>query len=281
MADNNESFVIDDDFDPLADIDLDEYDQDGDADYLAPIPDADKSVVPPRVDLPPEQRIEKLFAGMPGQLHRLLSAVDACREPHTLEEAAAAVEAAFPQGASVFEPTQIVLLMERAGALERIEPEDDADAQDAADVESAAAAQAEGAEAAAAEWQDALAESTPGEGDYVTVSPAAPATFVATEAGLAAYEARSGAKVVLNLVREKPEYLPIYQRILTMCNIDGGSAVAPLNKAVDSDPLLQEPRLFCTYFLNKLEGAGALVWRDAWKITQAGKDALASDVFAN
>ena len=271
MADNNESFVIEDDFDPLADIDLEEFDQDGDADYMAPIPDADKSVVPPKVELPPEQRIEKLIAGMPGQAHRLLAAVDACREPQTLEEAAKRVDAAYPQGASVFEATQIVLLMERAGALEKIKPEAETDAEteqavdETADVQDAAAAPRTQAD-----------ENDPG---YVGVTPAAPATYVATPAGLAAYEARTGAKVVLDLVAETPQYIPIYQRILKMCNAEGGSTVAPLNKAVDSDPLVQEPRLFCTHFLNKLECAGGLVWRDAWHITQAGRDALASDLF--
>ena len=43
-----EAFVIDDDFDPLADLDLDEGERDdAEAGYLPPIPDADKSVVPP------------------------------------------------------------------------------------------------------------------------------------------------------------------------------------------------------------------------------------------
>lgn len=41
-------FVIDDDFDPLADLSLDDGERDdAEADYLPPIPDADKSVVPP------------------------------------------------------------------------------------------------------------------------------------------------------------------------------------------------------------------------------------------
>ncbi len=272
MADNNESFVIEDDFDPLAEIDLEEFDQDGDADYMAPIPDADKSVVPPKVELPPEQRIEKLIAGMPGQMHRLLAAVEACLEPQTLEEASEHVDAAYPQGASVFEATQIVLLMERAGALEKIEPEAEAGSET-----ERAAGETTNAQGAAAAAQTQAGENEPG---YVEVEPAAPATYVATPAGLKAYEARTGAKVVLDLVAEAPQYIPIYQRILEMCSVEGGSPVAPLNKAVDSDPLVQEPRLFCTHFLNKLECAGGLVWRDAWHITQAGRDALASDLFA-
>lgn len=262
MIQNNDSFVIDDDFDPLADIDLDEYDQDGDADYMVPIPDADKSVVPPKVEAPAPERIEKLISGMPGQLFRLLAAVDACREPLTLDAAAASVDERCPQGASVFEAPQIVLLMERAGALEKIEPEGEGVGEAAEVVEAA-----EG---------DSPAESA----DRLEVTPAAPATYVATEAGLAALEKYSGEHVIISLIDEMPRYKPIYQRILSMCNVEGGTPVGPLNKAIDSDELLQEPRLFCTYFLNKLEGAGALVWRDNWKITEAGKSVLTSNVFA-
>ena len=45
-----DAFVIDDDFDPLADLSLDDGERDdAEADYLPPIPDADKSVVPPAV----------------------------------------------------------------------------------------------------------------------------------------------------------------------------------------------------------------------------------------
>ena len=63
-----DAFVIDDDFDPLADLSLDDGERDdAEADYLPPIPDADKSVVPPVVPLSPAERIEKLLAGIPGQ----------------------------------------------------------------------------------------------------------------------------------------------------------------------------------------------------------------------
>ena len=61
-------FVIDDDFDPLADLSLDDGERDdAEADYLPPIPDADKSVVPPVVPLSATERIEKLLAGIPGR----------------------------------------------------------------------------------------------------------------------------------------------------------------------------------------------------------------------
>ena len=129
-------FVIDDDFDPLADLSLDDGERDdAEADYLPPIPDADKSVVPPVVPLSATERIEKLLAGIPGQQFRLLHAVEFCTEPKTMDEAVADLDAAYPNTTSVYGSAQVVQLLERDGALERIVDEDAAHAAagDAAD----------------------------------------------------------------------------------------------------------------------------------------------------
>ena len=94
-------FVIDDDFDPLADLSLDDGERDdAEADYLPPIPDADKSVVPPVAPLSATERIEKLLAGIPGQQFRLLHAVEFCTEPKTMDEAVANLDAAYPNTTS-------------------------------------------------------------------------------------------------------------------------------------------------------------------------------------
>ena len=96
-------FVIDDDFDPLADLSLDDGERDdAEADYLPPIPDADKSVVPPVVPLSAAERIEKLLAGIPGQQFRLLHAVEFCTEPKTMDEAVADLDAAYPNTTNVY-----------------------------------------------------------------------------------------------------------------------------------------------------------------------------------
>ena len=122
-------FVIDDDFDPLADLSLDDGERDdAEADYLPPIPDADKSVVPPVAPLSATERIEKLLAGIPGQQFRLLHAVEFCTEPKTMDEAVADLDAAYPNTTSVYGSAQVVQLLERDGALERIVDEDAAHA---------------------------------------------------------------------------------------------------------------------------------------------------------
>ena len=251
-------FVIDDDFDPLADLSLDDGERDdAEADYLPPIPDADKSVVPPVVPLSPAERIEKLLAGIPGQQFRLLHAVGFCDEPKTMDEIVADLDAAYPNTTSVYGSAQVVQLLERDGALERI---------------------VEGAdEAAGSADTSAPAED---EGDFISVTPAPPSRYVATQAGLDAIAAHVNENLVVEKIVEDERYLPIFQRVMEMCAREGGCPTKELDQAVDADPLCQEPRRFCGFFRGKLEETGAIEWRDAWTITDLGRSVLASGLFA-
>lgn len=251
-----DAFVIDDDFDPLADLSLDDGERDdAEADYLPPIPDADKSVVPPVVPLSPAERIEKLLAGIPGQQFRLLHAVAFCTEPKTMDEAVADLDAAYPTTTSVYSSAQVVQLLERDGALERIVDED-----------------AEGAADAAVPAED--------EGDFISVTPAAPCRYRATRAGLDAIAAHVNESLVVEKIVEDERYLPIFKRVLEMTAREGGCPTKELDQAVDGDPLCQEPRRFCGFFRGKLEETGAIEWRDSWTITDLGRSVLASGVFA-
>lgn len=251
-----DAFVIDDDFDPLADLSLDDGERDdAEADYLPPIPDADKSVVPPVVPLSPAERIEKLLAGIPGQQFRLLHAVAFCTEPKTMDEAVADLDAAYPTTTSVYSSAQVVQLLERDGALERIVDEG-----------------AEGAADAAVPAED--------EGDFISVTPAAPCRYRATRAGLDAIAAHVNESLVVEKIVEDERYLPIFQRVLEMTAREGGCPTKELDQAVDGDPLCQEPRRFCGFFRGKLEETGAIEWRDSWTITDLGRSVLASGVFA-
>lgn len=243
-------FEIDDDFDPLEDLRLDEEDEKPATDYLPPIPDAELSRVPEEVPLTAEERIEKLLAGIPGQTLRLLRAVQTCAEPKTFSEIDADLQEAFPVEVSVYGSAQIVELLERAGALEEQVTE-----------------------------EDSAPESFEPAGDYLVVTPAKPRTYLATAAGLAAVEARSGEHVVREALLKEPQYVPLYRTILEMTSEEGGCATKELDVVIDNDPLCEEPRRFCGYFLDRLEEAGAVQWNNAWVATKLGREVLASDIF--
>lgn len=309
-----EVFEIDDEFDPLAEDSLEDLEEENPNDeYNVPkIPDAERSVVPAPVELPPAQRIEKLISGIPGQQFRILACIQACMdEPVELAHIIDTVDEKWQTTGSVYSTGRLVQLLEQAEAIERIEPEEEADEGESGEaVDNAAEAQAaaEGSEvreteaAEAAEDEDAAApaedaalaeneqetadeeqqlphrpldylEVDPGQ-EYLEVELARPCTFLATQAGRDAVQARTGMEHMQQLLDEEPQYLPVYKRILTMCNTAGGRMVQEINAVIDPDPLCAEPRRFSTYFLRKLEVVGAVKFQDAWCTTDYGKRAL-------
>lgn len=274
-----EEFHLEDDFDPLEDAGVpDDDDEVVDYDYQAPIPDADKSVVPEPVELPASERIEHLLKGIPGQTFRILALVDLCRdEPLPVSELAEELEHDYPQGGSVYDAGRLVQLLERAGAIECVNPDVREAQVDLEEEESEGAVPVDGDQVAV---EDLAVDA----GDLETVPvdaelTAEPELFAATAAGLEAVDAHAGTAPIVAVITEEDVYLPIYERIFRMVDVDGGCAVADLNKAVDSDPLLQEPRRYCTYFLGRLERCGAARWNGTWKLTENGKTSFDS-VFA-
>lgn len=250
-------FTIEDDFDPLADLELAGDEEEPATDYLPPIPDAELSRVPEQAPLTPEERIEKLLCGIPGQQFRILHAVEFCEaEPKTADEIVADLDEEYPNKTSVYDAAQIVQLLERAGALERVEPENEgqADADEAVGQDEA-------------------------EDGYLVVTPAAPGRYLATQAGLDAIAKRIGEQQVIEKIMEEERYLPLYQRIFDLVSREGGCTTKELDQAIDHDPLCEEPQRFCGYFRGRLEETGAVQWRDTWMITDLGRKVLASGIF--
>lgn len=281
-----EVFEIDDEFDPLADDSLEDMDeeQDPNDEYSAPrIPDADRSVIPEPVILTPAEKIEKLLKGIPGQQFRILACVQACaEEPVELAQIIDEVDANYPLMGSVYSTGRLVQLLEEAGAIDRIQPEEEPEAQEPQEaaekpVEAEAEDSAENDEPARP--LDYL-EVDPGQ-EYVEVELARPCTFVATQDGINAVEARAGMENVQELFDAEPQYIPVYKRVLTMCSVPEGRLVQELNAVIDPDPICKEPRRFSTYFLRKLEMIGAVRFVDTWQITPYGSKALELGLLAD
>lgn len=260
-------FTIDDDFDPLAEIEIDapSAEEQCVADYMPPIPDADKSMVPQPVALTAAERIDKLLAGMPGQKFRVLAVVQAAdaEEPRLAAAIVADVDAAYPNTKSVFDTARLLRLLTEAGAVESEGREEEAPIVEQDD------------EICLTEDNFIVGED--GE-EYLVVTDAAPATYRATDAGRAAVARYQDVGALEAIIGEEPRYAPLYARIMSMVSADGGATTPQLNGAIDSDPLCAEPRRFCGYFIDKLETSGLVEWRDAWVITDLGREALATGV---
>lgn len=281
-------FAIDDDFDPLAETGFEADDDfDPNEEYIAPIPDADKSVVPPAVILPPEERIAQLIKGIPGQTFRIIHGIELCAgEARLAEDIAADLERDFPQRISVYDAMQVLKLLERAGALERVEMEpvvgdevDDIAAEAEVEAAAIAAANAEALkDMEAFDNEDDLDEFA---GEYLTPTPAPPVWYQATEAGLDAITKYASEQTIVNVIAEEPKYLPIYHQVLSMLAEEDGQSMKDLDAAVNGDPLLVSPKRFCGYFLDRLDRSGAAVFKDSrWRITPRGASVLAHYDFA-
>ncbi len=295
-----EVFEIDDEFDPLATDSLDDLEEDNPNDeYSVPvIPDAERSVVPAPVELSPAERIEHMLKGIPGQQFRILACVQACMgEPAQLSRIIEVVDAEYPTTGSVYGTGRLVQLLEAAGAIERIEPQGMAPGDDELSQNGSAEEQGEAAEGEEAAGDEGAGNGSsaedaapakplehpavdPGQ-EYVEVELARPCTFAATQAGIDAVEARHGMERMEDLLAEEPQYLPVYKRLLTMCRTPQGRLVQEINAVIDPDPLCKEPRRFATYFLRKLELAGAIRFVDAWQTTDYGKKALELGILAD
>lgn len=247
------AYEIDDQFDPLEDLGIDEIDEDEEAhEYLPPIPDAELSRVPEKVPMTPRESIEKMFVGMPGQKHRILEAIKICSDWKLFDEMVQELDEQFPTEVSVFNSAQVFKLLEDAQAIEKRERAGEGSAQEAAQPE----------------------------GDYLVVTPAQVFEYRATDEGNAVVEEHRQESAVTKVLLEDEKYLPLYCKILTMTSEEGGCQTNLLDETIDPDPLCEEPKRFCTYFLKKLEETGAVYWQDAWVASDLGVAALESDVFA-
>jgi hypothetical protein len=274
-----EVFEIEERFNPLEDQRFAEDELEQESDYLPPVPDAELGQRTAPVRRTPRERIESLIVGIPGQRFRILHAVRFCDEPHTRDEIAAELDAAYPGEVSVYNSTQIVQLLEHAGALAKQTPvaEDTADAE--RDGAAGTAADAAGTTAAAAAAATDAAPGTAAESDFLVVTQTPPSTYLATPVGLEAVEEAFGTAAALAMLAEEERYLPLYQEILVRAAVEGGCSTKALDDFIDPHPLAEEPRRFCGYFLGRLEKVGAVRWLDNWIITEPGRAVLRSPVF--
>ena len=106
--------------------------------------------------------------------------------------------------------------------------------------------------------------------------PGAPVSWKVTPLGLGALEHEDPLARLCELFVEQERYKPIYRQVLALCSIGDGIDAVSVGRAVDDNPLLQEPRMWAPAFLNNLERCGALKWTGKlWATTDLGHTALA------
>ena len=243
-----------DEFDPFQDHEsLDDQDYDGKImEYLGSEESAQKKEVV--VDnRPASEKVPELLDRMPSQRKILLRAIAFCEEPQPVSDLNKLINDYQTDNFSVFTAASLSSLLERAGALERIT----ADGTPADEV--------------ATESKTVVIDGV----EYIEAASPVEIYWKATEDGLNAVAADKPVERMMACFESDEIYKPIYKRILTICSAEAGSSVSNINSHVDNDPLLQNPRLYATYFLDKLEECDAVAWKSkSWQITEIGLKGL-------
>ncbi len=104
------------------------------------------------------------------------------------------------------------------------------------------------------------------EGIKEIVKNEAPSLWVTTDAGLLALEKELKEDKLEALFMNEPTYKTIYLMVLNFCK-DAKSRME-IEAHLEGQPLLENPKIYASYFIDTLETAGALVWNGSWNTTQ-------------
>lgn len=266
--DETDRYVTDEDamgsFDPLAAF---SFDDEGDEDevpsvlaegpFNLPNPDAipqfQRDLVSFANGETAEERIRALFEQMPTMQKMLFAILDLCTAPVPTEQLEERVDALKQHHHSVYTPLTLCNLLERAGAMVQTDEE--------------------GTPLTETEREPLLVDIDGVQ--YWRVAPAPQVYWSLTDEGRAQLDSYRPQELITQLYEAQPQYTDIFTTCLQLTAREGGIALRDIGNVVDDEPVLQSPRRFAMYFIDKLEHAGAVEWRGQWVITEHGRTYLA------
>ena len=203
---------------------------------------------------PAIERTRQLFEQLKSQRSILVGMIEAARTPVTTDAIEQCVEELRERRFTMYSTANLCSMLETAGAFERVteagEPYDQVKVE-----------------------PDIVVED--GEEYWVPSTPPK-VCWTATSAAFEACDAANFQDKLEALFDEEAELLPIYKHVLTMASSEGGTTMSELSAAVDSNPLIAEPRtFFVQHFIEGLERCAAVEWNgSAWEATAFGKVTL-------
>ncbi|WP_296011457.1 hypothetical protein [uncultured Adlercreutzia sp.] len=266
-ADGNDRYAFGEEeapsFDPLASFSFDDEEEEvagvlAEGPYSPPNPDAvpefQRNLVSFENGETAGERIEALFDQMPTMQRLLFAILDACDTPVATADLEARIQELKRHHHSVYEPLTLCSLLERAGAIVQTD--------------------AEGTLLAATE-QEPLRVDVEGV-EFWRPAPAPEVYWSLTDEGRAQRDSYRPLELIGACYAAEPQYADIFTTCLELCGREGGESLKALGDVIDDEPVLQSPKRYAMYFIDKLEHAGAVEWRGSWTITDAGREYLAS-----
>lgn len=201
-----------------------------------------------------EERTEALFTRLHSSRRFLNGILEFCREERTESEVADEVTRMRELEFCIYGADVLCAHLVEASALERIEPEQD-------DVRVV--------EVDGVQYLEPAADGEEG------VPGAAAVRLKTTQVGRAALEREQDMGRFQEILDEDAGLDNIYRMLLDCCSNEGGASAKELGDAVDDQPELQEPRLYASYFYEKMAERDLIEWTGkAWGITEFGKRAV-------
>lgn len=84
------------------------------------------------------------------------------------------------------------------------------------------------------------------------------------------------------LIEGDPEAAPVHLRVLELCCAEGGKSKKELDQVLNDEGLIPHDErtglisIYPAYYIDNLEKAGGLVWKDTWRVTEEGREVLAN-----
>ena len=249
----DEDLDFEEDFDPLAvddlDINQDEMDDDNPydvADYptMRNMPDGMRraAVFTPENKGGAGEALRSLLDYNPARRPILLSIIDLCREGCAASVITERISALQTDNRSVYAPSTLCRMLERAGALELEMPE------------------------ATEEHED---EET-GAG-YLVIKERVDPIWHATDEALAVYDSMTDGSSFRELILGRDgRYAEVYRAVMEAL-AEQPRSKKDIEEIVDVFEIVQHPRRFGGHFIDMLERVDAIVWKDrSWQLSDLG-----------
>lgn len=259
----NDTFAVDTrasfEYDPLTkheEENLTEWEEEADSDTedMPMLPNMPEGAIPHGVfDASnyedPTDAIRALLEKNPGRRPVYLSIIELCETGCTSSELTLSVDTMQAENQSVYGPMTLCHALERAGALEIDRGEEIKDSASTGDANT-------------------------GDSGYLVVDSQVDPIWTSTKSGIRVLKDERGGRAYKQLFEVDGDYLFMYQEVLEFLS-ESPRTKAEIDALVDDDPRVQSPRRYSNHFIEYLESADALVWKNRqWTITPLGQVAL-------
>ena len=189
-------------------------------------------------EVPAAERIAKLFAEMIRQKALLVAVIDFCRDERTAAQIDEMLAPLQEFRRSVYTPSTIRRLLERAGALDYFS-------------------------------HDEAPEEQVDENGNLVVPEKPDPTWLSTADGLEYIEAQDPFSELVRAIEPYAEHIEVFRRILEACN-EEGTSISAIERGVAELGILAGGKLQAGFFVGKLEDFEAIEWRGSWITTELG-----------